>query len=120
MRKVFLFSLWLWLTAGGTLGCAPRSVPPVQIDLSTHSGKAPLEVVGYVFFSMDYRCAEITWQYWYSGFSMDKNEYREKVCNRKVVTHEFMFTVPGRVSVQVLVKVNGKTYRRRIAVNVGE
>ena len=95
-------------------------MPPVQIDLSTHSGKAPLEVVGYVFFSMDYRCAEITWQYWYSGFSMDKNEYREKVCNRKVVTHEFMFTVPGRVSVQVLVKVNGKTYRRRIAVNVGE
>ena len=51
---------------------------------------------------------------------MDKNEYREKVCNKKVVTHEFMFTVPGKVSVQILVKLNGKTYRRRIAVNVGE
>ncbi len=119
MRKGFIFSLWLIITAGAA-GCGPRSLPPVQIDLSAHYGRAPLEVVGYVFFSTDYRCAEITWQYWYAGFSMDKNEYREKVCNRSVVTHEFMFTVPGKVNVQVLVKVNGKTYRRRIGVNVGE
>ncbi len=119
MRKDF-FPIFLAITIFGFTGCSPKTLPPVQIDLSTHYGRAPLEVVGYVFFSRPYDCARITWQYWYAGFSMDKNEYREKVCNERVVTHEFLFTVPGKVNVQVLVKLKEKTYRRRIQVNVGE
>ncbi len=114
MRK-FILIVALFLA-----GCQPSTTPPVYMDLSAHYGRAPLEVVGYVFFYEPYKCAEITWQYWYSGFSMDKNEAKEKVCGKKMVTHEFIFTVPGNVNVQILVRYGDKTYQRRFRVKVSE
>ncbi len=114
IRKLFFLAVLL------LVGCQPRTKPPLYIDLSTHHGKAPLEVVGYVFFYEDYDCAEVVWAYWYSGFSMDKNEASEKVCGKKVVTHEFMFTVPGWVKVQILVKYKGKKIQRLFSVSVEE
>ena len=100
--------------------CTPKTTPDVYIDVSPHFGRVPLHVIGYVFFNKDVDCVEVIWQYWYSGFSMDRNEAKEKVCGEKVLTHEFIFTTPGRVNILILVRSKSNTYRKSVQVSVGE
>ena len=102
------------------IACSPKTIPVVDIDVSTRGGKAPLSVVGYVFFNVNYKCADIQWIYWYQGFEADKNESKEKVCNAKAATHQFGFLIPGNVKILITVKVGNKRYLRVFNIIVGE
>jgi len=116
MRKflILLFITFLFFS------CAPKTTPDVDIDISPRVGKAPLEVVGYIFFNVDYSCAEVEWSYWYGEFESTRNISKEEVCNAKVATHQFGFITPGRVTILISAKLNGKKYSRAFNVIVSE
>lgn len=116
MKKLALIPV-LFLTLSS---CAPRTLADVEIDISTIRGKAPLAVVAYVFFNIDYKCANIKWIYWYRGFETDRNEMVEKVCGAKVATHEFGFLSAGQVNVLVYVKIGERRFSRKFTIVVGE
>ncbi|GEM_PF-2416937 len=119
MRKLALFALIILVFLFSS-SCSTRTLSDVDIDISTRKGKAPLSVVAYVFFNIEYECATLRWIYWYKGFETDKNEMDEKVCGAKVATHEFGFLSPGQANILVYVKIGEREFSRRFTVLIGE
>ncbi len=100
--------------------CSPYSKSGIDIDVSRRAGKAPLSVVAYIFFNRNYKCADISWSYWYKGFSSDKNEMKEKTCGKRVATHEFGFINPGQVNILIIVKLKNQTISKKFTIRVEE
>ncbi len=89
-------------------------------DLSKKGGVAPLEVVAFVIAKVPIECVDITWRYWYSGFELDRNEVKERVCRRNMFTHTFVFPNPGKAYIEVVIKYQEKFFAKKFSVLVLE
>lgn len=115
--KILLFTLLLSLSS-----CTVTSEfdKYFDADLSKKGGVAPLEVVAFVVAKVPVDCIDVIWRYWYSGFDLDKNEVRERVCRRNMFTHTFVFPTPGKAYIEVVVKYQEKFFGKKFTILILE